>query len=119
MFGAELKKGSVELLVLSLVSDSDRHGYEIGTLIEQRSAGKLEFRVSTLYPVLRRLEAAGHLRSRWVEEPGMRRRRFYALTRKGRTALAENRRNWAEYVKAVNRVIQSPVEDPALGSVDG
>ena len=56
MFSPQLKKGSVELLVLSILEENTHHGYEIGKQIEARSAGHLQFRISSLYPVLRRLE---------------------------------------------------------------
>src|ERR1700683_2724987 len=88
----ELKKGSAELLILSLVESRSRHGYEIGKLIEERSQGTLSFRVASVYPLLYRLEARGWIQGRWVEKAGQRRRRFYKLTRSGRTVLAAQRR---------------------------
>ena len=106
MFSPELKKGSVELLVLSALADQARHGYEIGKLIELRSGGRLEFRVSTLYPVLYRMENRGWIEARWVEEAGERRRRFYRLTGRGRKVLGEQRRQWREFVEAVGMVTE-------------
>ena len=75
MLDRELKKGSAELLILSLVEDQPRHGYDIGQLIEQRSSGALKFSVGSLYPLLYRLEKRGWIQGRWVEKPGQRRRR--------------------------------------------
>src|SRR4026208_1545718 len=66
----ELKKGSAELLILSLVEDQPRHGYDIGQLIEQRSQGMLRFNVASLYPLLYRLEKRGWIQGRWVEKAG-------------------------------------------------
>ena len=83
----ELKKGSAELLILSLVEKRARHGYEIGKLIETRSHGALKFNVASLYPLLYRLEARGLLEGRWVEKPSQRRRRYYRLTAAGRKML--------------------------------
>jgi PadR family transcriptional regulator, regulatory protein PadR len=80
----EWKKGSAELLILSLVEASPRHGYEISKLIEQRSGGTVRFHVASLYPLLYRLERRGWLCGRWVEKNGQRRRRYYRLTRQGR-----------------------------------
>jgi transcriptional regulator len=100
----ELKKGSAELLILSLVEDRPRHGYEIGSLIEQRSGGVLRFNVASLYPLLYRLERRGWIQGRWVEKAGQRRRRFYRLTADGKKVLAEQRRSWLEFVAAINRV---------------
>jgi PadR family transcriptional regulator, regulatory protein PadR len=105
MFSAELKKGSTEMLVLSLVESRARHGYEIGKLIEARSNGRLTFALPTLYPTLLRLENRGWIKGRWVEKPGERQRCFYRLTPEGRKVLAEQRENWQAYVLAVNQVM--------------
>jgi len=97
----ELKKGSAELLILSLVEARPRHGYEISKLIEVRSEGRLRFHIASLYPLLYRLEERGWIEGRWVEKPGERRRRFYRLTRAGRQVLAAQRDRWREFVEAV------------------
>jgi PadR family transcriptional regulator len=104
VFDRELKKGSAELLVLSLVEQRPRHGYEIGKLIEARSGGALSFNVASLYPLLYRLEARGFLDGRWVEKAGQRRRRYYRITASGRKTLARQRSVWRAFVKAMNRV---------------
>lgn len=100
----ELKKGSAELLILSLVEDRPRHGYEVGTLIEQRSGGLLRFNVASLYPLLYRLEKRGWILGRWVEKPGQRRRRYYRLTPEGKKVLAAQRDTWLEFVEAIGRI---------------
>lgn len=100
----ELKKGSAELLILSLVEDQPRHGYDIGSLIEQRSKGALKFNVASLYPLLYRLERRGWIQGRWVEKAGQRRRRYYRLTSEGRKVLAAQRDSWREFVEAINRI---------------
>src|SRR5215213_11964276 len=105
MFSPELKKGSTEMLILSLLEAQARHGYEIGKLIETRSGGKLTFALPTLYPTLRRLENRGWIKGRWVEKPGERQRCFYRLTAEGRKVLAAQRENWQAYVLAVNQVM--------------
>jgi PadR family transcriptional regulator PadR len=102
----ELKKGSAEVLILALVEDRARHGYEIAKLIEQRSAGALQFHVASLYPTLYRMEARGWISGRWVEKAGQRRRRFYRLTPAGRRMLQLQRRNWREFIEALDRVAQ-------------
>jgi DNA-binding PadR family transcriptional regulator len=79
----DLKKGSAELLILSLLERRQRHGYEICKLIETRSKGKVRFRVASLYPLLYRLEDRGLIQGKWVEKPGQRRRRFYKVTAAG------------------------------------
>ena len=100
----ELKKGSAELLILSLVETRARHGYEISKLIESRSDGSLKFNIASLYPLLYRLEKRGWLKGRWVEKAGERRRRYYRLTAEGRKVLAAQRNTWREFVEAINRI---------------
>jgi PadR family transcriptional regulator, regulatory protein PadR len=104
MFDRELKKGSAELLILSLVEAQPRHGYELSKLIETRSDGLLSFRVASLYPLLYRLEKRGWIQGRWVEKAGQRRRRYYRLTPAGATVLAEQRTGWQQFVRAINRI---------------
>ncbi len=107
MFNRELKKGSTELLVLSLLEQRTRHGYGIGKLIEQRSGGKLHFRIGSLYPILCRLEDRGLLTGRWIERAGERRRRYYKLTAAGRKVLAQERGVWKDFVLTVNEIVRA------------
>jgi transcriptional regulator len=100
----ELKKGSAELLTLSLLEARPRHGYEIRKLIEARSEGVLKFNAASLYPLLYRLEKRGWIEGHWVEKAGQRRRRYYKLTRHGKKVLASQRSTWQSFVAAINRV---------------
>lgn len=102
-----MKKGSAELIILSIVEARARHGYEISKLIETRSAGQLKFHVASLYPLLYRLEERGWLQGRWVEKAGQRRRRFYSLTPEGRRVLVRQRETWKTFVEAM-RLITEP-----------
>lgn len=104
MLARELKKGSAELLILSLVETRARHGYEISKLIDQRSGGRLHFKVGSLYPLLYRLEERGWIAGKWVEKAGERRRRFYRITPDGRRMLTAQRNHWREFVDAVARI---------------
>ena len=97
----ELKKGSAELIILSIVEVRARHGYEISKLIEAQSGGELKFHVASLYPLLYRLEERGWLKGRWVEKAGQRRRRFYSLTVEGHRVLAQQRETWKKFVQAI------------------
>jgi len=106
VFSPELKKGSSEMLILSLLETRPRHGYELGKLIEARSGGRLTFALPTLYPTLLRLENRGLIKGRWVEKPGERDRCFYRLMPEGRRALAAHRETWKAYVNAVNAVLE-------------
>jgi transcriptional regulator len=103
----ELKKGSAEMLILSLVEARARHGYDIARLIEQRSGGELSFHAASLYPLLYRLERRGWIEGKWLEKAGQRRRRMYKLTREGRKMLAAQRTSWQQFVRAVNRVART------------
>ena len=104
MLTAELKKGSAEFLILSLLEHEARHGYELAKLIESRSKGVLTFHVASLYPLLYRMEERGWIVGRWVEKAGERRRRFYSITAAGRKALDVQRESWREFVKAIGSV---------------
>jgi DNA-binding PadR family transcriptional regulator len=105
VFNANLKRGSMELLILSTLEGRTRHGYEIGKLLERSSGGRLEFRVSTLYSVLYRMEESGWIKGRWVEKPGQRRRCYYTLTPEGTKILAAQKKEWKAFSSVVNQVI--------------
>jgi PadR family transcriptional regulator PadR len=100
----ELKRGSTELLILALLEERDRHGYEIARLIGERSAGAISFHVASLYPTLYRMEHKELIEGRWVEKAGQRRRRYYRLTAAGRKTLASQRSLWDTFFQALNRV---------------
>ena len=100
----EWKKGSAELLVLSLLEDRPRHGYDISKLIQIRSGGALQFHVTSLYPLLYRLEKRGWVDGHWVEKAEQRRRRYYILTPEGRKVLRSQRKGWKDFVAAISRV---------------
>src|SRR6266498_3589660 len=86
----ELKRGSAELLILSLLDARPRHGYELSKLIHTRSEGQLTFHIDSLYPLLYRLEERGWIKGTWVEKPDERRRRFYKVTAEGRHELSQH-----------------------------
>ena len=100
----ELKKGSAELLILSLLEGRARHGYEIGKLIASRSDGVVTFSAAALYPLLYRLEKRGWIDGTWMERPGERRRRYYRLTAAGRRTLRQQRSAWQAFSAAINRI---------------
>ena len=100
----ELRKGSADLLILALVEERPRHGYEIARLIDERSNGALRYHVASLYPTLYRLEDRGLIEGRWVEKAGQRRRRYYRLLPKGRTVLASERSIFQNFFATLDRV---------------
>lgn len=101
----ERKKAAADMLVLALLRERSRHGYELAKLIERRSEGALVFRVASLYTLLYRLEKKGLIRGRWVEKAGQRRRRFYRLTEAGAAALDAEHERWRAFAGAVDAVM--------------
>jgi transcriptional regulator len=97
----EAKKGTAELVVLALLDDEPRHGYELAKLIDDRSGGALTFNLASLYATLYKLEERGWIQGRWVEKAGQRRRRYYRITADGRGVLAAQRKEWAQFFALV------------------
>jgi PadR family transcriptional regulator PadR len=100
----EWKKGSAELLVLSMLEDQPRHGYDISKLIQLRSGGALQFHVTSLYPLLHRLEEEGSIEGRWVEKAEQRRRRYYSLTAHGTKVLRSKQQSWKDFVALISQI---------------
>ena len=100
----ELKRGSADLMILSVLEERARHGYEIAKLIDDRSSGVLRFHVGSLYPMLYRMERRGWIDGKWIEKSGQRRRRYYRLTPAGKKVLVEQRTSWHELLTALQRV---------------
>ena len=100
----DLKRGTAELMILAVIEDTPRHGYDIARLIDDRSGGVLRFHVASLYPMLYRMERRGWISGKWVEKTGVRRRRFYRITPAGRKYLNAQRRSWDALVEAIGRV---------------
>jgi PadR family transcriptional regulator, regulatory protein PadR len=98
---AEMLKGHLDAIVLAVLESGPAHGYAIIEAIKDRSAGTFDLPEGTIYPALHRLEQAGLLSSNWTIPPSGRRRRVYALTRNGTSRLAEGRKAWGRFAKAV------------------
>ena len=92
------------MIVLALLENRSRHGYELAKLIESQSDNKLQFHVASLYPLLYRLERKRLVEGKWVEKAGERRRRFYRLTPEGRRSLKRQRGAWREFMTALNHL---------------
>jgi transcriptional regulator len=99
-------KGSLPLLILQVVSSQPKHGYQIAQQIKQTSQGLLDFKEGTLYPALHLLEQKGYLDAFQEEENG-RTRRYYRLTASGRSALQAERKQWTDFIRAVNLILES------------
>lgn len=100
----ELMKGSSQLLVLKVISDEPLYGYQIAKNIKQLSEDVFSMGEGTLYPVLHKLEQLGLVDAYWQEVDG-RRRKYYAITHKGKTALEEKTAEWNTFSKAVNAIV--------------
>lgn len=107
----ELKRGSLEMLLLALVREDDRYGYELVSALEERSGGRLSLSGGTLYPVLYRLEEDGHLETRWEAEGRGAPRKYYRITGPGREELQRRLEEWRRYTQAVDRVLAGPDTD--------
>lgn len=99
-----VRRGSAEVLVLSMVEDRARHGYEIARLIEEQSGGAVRFHVASFYPLLYQLERRGLIKGTWIEKPGQRRRRHYRITAAGRRALERQRSSWEAFIAAITQL---------------
>lgn len=107
-FARDLLRGSLELMVLSELSSGNAYGYQILTALRRRSAGRVDLKAGTLYPILHKLERAGCVRS-WWEGTGGRDRKWYALTDKGRAQLQRDAREWLDYAACVRGMLRHVV----------
>ena len=101
----ELLPGTLDLLILQAVENGPAHGYAIIETIKNRSTSTFDLPEGTVYPALHRLEQAGLLSSAWTTPPGGRRRRVYSLTKAGSAALAERRKVWGRFSRAVDTLL--------------
>lgn len=100
----KVKQGSSEVIILTLLSQREMHGYEIGKQIEELSDGVLRFEMASLYPVLYRMLQKGWLDAYWETSPAGRKRRYYRLTKNGRCQIRPLRRSWRQFLRALNRI---------------
>ncbi|QAY60981.1 PadR family transcriptional regulator [Microbacterium protaetiae] len=112
--GKDLVAASATPLVLGILADGESYGYAILQRIGELSGGQLDFSDGMLYPLLHRLERLGHIESNWAQSPTGRARKLYRLTREGRSALVEQRRQWSVVSDALRNVWQNG-PSPALG----
>jgi len=101
----DLVRGTLEPIVLELISGGASYGYEIARAVQEASRGELLAQEGTLYPALHRLEKRGYLRATWKLSPEGRKRKHYQLTAEGRRYLASLRDEWTSFSKTVNRIL--------------
>jgi PadR family transcriptional regulator PadR len=97
---SDLLRGHTDTIILRLLMDGDKYGYEISKLIQTNSCGEYELKEATMYSSLKRLEADGSITSYWGDETQGGRRRYYRITERGRQVYSENKDNW-EYAKRI------------------
>jgi transcriptional regulator len=103
---SELLKGTLSLLILSLLSRRAMYGYELAATVQADTDGAFVWREGSLYPSLHKLEADGLVEGTWEEKEGGRRRKYYHLTKAGRAALKEKAAAWAELTRAVGQILE-------------
>ena len=104
--------GSTGLLVLSLLSEGDKYGYQMIAELEERSDRTFCLKEGTLYPILHTLEKTGAVRSYEKEAPTGRMRKYYHLTRSGLRLLGERREEWRQFSRAVDAILAGPAPAP-------
>ncbi len=97
-------KGHLDMLLLAVLDDGPKHGYAIIDALRDRSGQVFDLPDGTVYPALHRLEEAGLITSEWHQVHG-RRRRTYAISRRGRSELGAQRRSWNEFFLAIDSVL--------------
>jgi DNA-binding PadR family transcriptional regulator len=99
-------RGHLELLLLAALAGAEQHGYALIEWLRARSDGALDLGEGSVYPALRRLEAAGSVKSSWRTDGG-RRKRVYRLTKRGEERLRNGRQEWDELVRTVGLVLEA------------
>lgn len=102
MDNKDLIKGTVVPIVLALLREQPRYGYEIVKVVNTRTNGRFEWKEGTLYPTLHRLEAEKLIKAEWREADTGKRRKYYLLTRRGETELAKRKEAWTAFSEAVS-----------------
>ena len=113
-FGRELMRGSLDLMILSVLTDGPLYGYLLQRRLREASGNMVRLQAGTLYPLLHRLEEAGAIRSRWDASTG-RDRKWYELTEKGRRLLHHQATEWRQYVDCIRKLLQESLAHPAPG----
>lgn len=103
---ADIRKAQGRFMVLLALEHGPKHGYEIARYLEQESDGYFSMSFGALYPVLHKLEKQKLVTASWEEAGGARKKKVYALTRKGRTALAEERDEYQAFTTALSKLLR-------------
>jgi PadR family transcriptional regulator, regulatory protein PadR len=103
----DVLQGTLDLIILRVVSNEPMHGWGVGERIRQISRDALQIQQGSLYPALHRLERRGFIQSKWQDSDNNRRSRYYSLTRAGRKQLERDTHEWARHVEAMQLILQA------------
>jgi DNA-binding PadR family transcriptional regulator len=109
----QMRKGTTVVAILKLLADTEKplHAYEMIKRLEERSQGLFHFGEGLVYPTLHRMQREGLLESRWLHEPGTRRRKVYTVTDKGHNRLQIELHQWQEFARGMDLLLQ--IEPPS------
>ncbi len=110
-FERELMRGSLDLMVLSVLADGANYGYLIQKRVRDAGGDMIKLQAGTLYPLLHRLEADGVIKSKWDHSTG-RKRKWYELTPAGRRRIRDQALQWDKYAACIQRILT-----PALAAL--
>jgi len=110
-FDKELKRGTLEMILLRLITERQMYGYELAATLENRGGSLFRLKEGTLYPVLYRLEKAGYIESRWETLDRGVPRKYYRLTEAGTNYLQARIAEWKEFAAAINRLIEKEASE--------
>ena len=103
--GKEIIRGHIDTIVLRLLEEQDRYGYDVYKTVLERSGGAYELKEPSLYSAFRRLEAQGYIKAYWGEESQGGRRKYYAISETGRAYFMKSRKEWQEIKKILDILI--------------
>jgi PadR family transcriptional regulator PadR len=103
----DLPQGTLDLLILRILSLGAEHGWGISERIQQVSKDVLRVQQGSLYPALHRLERRGWIKARWAASENNRRAKFYELTKNGRKQLDAEESGWKKLTTAVAQVLET------------
>lgn len=110
----ELLKGTTTLLILQILDETDKYGYQLSKELEEKSEQLFQLKEGTLYPILHSLESLGMIEAYWEETESMRRRKYYKITDIGRNELKQRKKEWGVYVKGVKSVLKGGVSHESI-----
>ncbi len=105
ILSADLLRGHTDTIILGLLTDGDKYGYEITKLVHERSELLYELKEATMYSSLKRLEKDGHITSYWGDETQGGRRRYYRITESGTELYHNNKQNWSYAKRVLDKLI--------------